>query len=272
MINFLIYCQAGTVFWKSVDASGKVKNAEYLFKLIDDIVEQVGEDRVVQVVTDNAASYKAVGHMLMEKRPHLYWLPCSAHSLDLMLEDIGKDVKITETVKSAQFITSYIYNHNYVLTLMREHTGQRELLRPGVTRFASTYISLESIQSQKRALKQMISSKGWEDWMTRHAKHDARDKGKQVEDLIESREYWKDIKMILSVVEPLVRVLRMVDGDKKATMGYLYEAMDRAKEDIARANKNTYRKWWDIIDARWDRTLHHDLHAAGNKTLTFHIT
>ena len=34
-----------------------------------------------------------------------------------------------------------------------------------------------------------------------------------------------------SVSEPLVKVLRLVDGDKPA-MGYLYEAIDRGKEAI----------------------------------------
>ena len=34
-----------------------------------------------------------------------------------------------------------------------------------------------------------------------------------------------------NITEPLVKVLRLVDGDKPA-MGYLYEAMDRAKEAI----------------------------------------
>ena len=34
-----------------------------------------------------------------------------------------------------------------------------------------------------------------------------------------------------SVTELLVKVLRLVDGEKPA-MGYLYEAMDRAKEAI----------------------------------------
>ena len=34
-----------------------------------------------------------------------------------------------------------------------------------------------------------------------------------------------------AVSEPLVKVLRLIDGDKPA-MGYLYEAMDRAKETI----------------------------------------
>ena len=34
-----------------------------------------------------------------------------------------------------------------------------------------------------------------------------------------------------TITEPLVKVLRLVDGEKLA-MGYLYEAMDRAKESI----------------------------------------
>ena len=38
----------------------------------------------------------------------------------------------------------------------------------------------------------------------------------------------------MKVVLPLVKVLRLVDGDAKPAMGYIYEAMDRAKEEIAK--------------------------------------
>ncbi|KAI5386302.1 hypothetical protein KIW84_072732 [Lathyrus oleraceus] len=43
-----------------------------LFKMMDDIVEEVGEENVVQIVTDNTPFYKATGEMLMEKRTKLY--------------------------------------------------------------------------------------------------------------------------------------------------------------------------------------------------------
>jgi hypothetical protein len=39
---------------------------------------------------------------------------------------------------------------------------------------------------------------------------------------------------IVKIVEPLVKVLRLVDGEKLA-MGYIYEAMDQAKEQIRAA-------------------------------------
>ena len=70
----------------------------------------------------------------------------------------------------------------------------------------------------------------------------------------------------MKVSEPLVRVLCLVDGDEKPAMGYLYEAMDKAKEEIKRRLKNKvslYGHYIRVIDARWDKQLHSPLHAAG---------
>jgi hypothetical protein len=39
------------------------------------------------------------------------------------------------------------------------------------------------------------------------------------------------VEELFSISEPLVKVVRLVNGEKPA-MGYLYEAMDRAKEAI----------------------------------------
>ena len=78
IINFLVNSPSGSVFIKSVDASSFVKIGEKLFELLDSIVDEIGEELVVQVVTDNGSNYVAVGKMLMEKRKHLYWTPCAA--------------------------------------------------------------------------------------------------------------------------------------------------------------------------------------------------
>ncbi|MQL96223.1 hypothetical protein Taro_028897 [Colocasia esculenta] len=55
----------------------------------------------------------------------------------------------------------------------------------------------------------------------------------------------------------------MVDGHDKNDMRYLYEAMDKANEHLREKNPKAYRKWWAIIDKRWEMTLHYDLHTAG---------
>ena len=53
---------------------------------------------------------------------------------------------------------------------------------------------------------------------------------------------------------------------KKAPMGYIYEAMTRAKETIVKSFLGTeekYKEIFEIIDRRWEIQLHQPLHAAG---------
>ncbi|PKI39183.1 hypothetical protein CRG98_040429 [Punica granatum] len=94
--NFLVNSPNGTIFFTSIDTSDISKTADKVFEMIDDIVEQVGEENVIQIVTDNAANYKAAGEMLMEKRKKLFWTPCAAHCIDLMLEDLEKKIKVMD--------------------------------------------------------------------------------------------------------------------------------------------------------------------------------
>lgn len=66
--NFLINRPKGTVFLKSVDASEIIKNADNLFLLLDSVMEEIGENNVVQVVINSASAYVKARDMLMAKR------------------------------------------------------------------------------------------------------------------------------------------------------------------------------------------------------------
>ena len=79
--------------------------------------------------------------------------------------------------------------------------------------------------------------------------------------------FWNTIVYILKVMGPLVRVLCLVDNERKPAMGYIYEAMDRAKEAIIKAfneNEERYSNIFKIIDERWECQLHRPLHATGH--------
>ncbi|KAL4372634.1 hypothetical protein AHAS_Ahas05G0001400 [Arachis hypogaea] len=154
-INFLVNSRAGTMFLKSIDASDYVKTGEKLFELLDDVVEEIGEHNVVQVVTDNGSNYVLAGKLLMEKRPNLFWTPCAAHCLDLMLEDIGKLPLIQKTIKRAISLVSFIYSHSSTLAMLRSFTNGKELVRHAVTRFATSFLSLERLYEEKGNLRRM---------------------------------------------------------------------------------------------------------------------
>lgn len=109
LINFMVYSNRNMIFHKSIDTTGNKKTKEYIFKLMDKVIDEIVESHVVQIVIDNKASFKAAGKMLMNKRAHLYWIPCAAHCIDLMLEDIEKIKEICVIIAKGRAITSLIY-------------------------------------------------------------------------------------------------------------------------------------------------------------------
>ncbi|KAG8635684.1 hypothetical protein MANES_16G054458v8 [Manihot esculenta] len=258
IVNFLVYSNRGTVFHKSVDASNvEHKDGEYYFKIMKEVVEEIGPQKVVQVVTDNEAAIKLGGKKLMEKFPNLYWTACSAHC-------IGKKKSVKKIIDQAKVITQFIYNHNWVVNYMKKFTDNRDIIRPGITRFATNFIALESIVRYRVGLRNMFESEQW--IMSKYGQatsgpaHEAK---KIVLGLgNEGRNFWERAQQIMKVQEPLLKVLRLVDGDDKPTMGFIYEAMERAKLAIQK-NCRSYLEYWRIIDHRWNFQLHHDLHAAG---------
>ena len=51
LINFLVNCPTGTVFLKSIDASAYVHNANLIVNMINEVIEDVGEENIVQVLS-----------------------------------------------------------------------------------------------------------------------------------------------------------------------------------------------------------------------------
>ncbi|XP_027342020.1 uncharacterized protein LOC113854897 [Abrus precatorius] len=226
LTNFLVNSPSGTVFLKSIDTSDVIKDVKQMFELLDSMVDEIGEENIVQVVTDGASNLVAAGKILEEKRTKLFWSPCAAYCLDLMLEDIGELPIFYATITNAKKITTYIYRHTWVLNLYRKHSKGRELARPAVTKFATAYLTLNCIMQQKNALKSMFASEEFAS-----SSYANRVEAKQVMSIVLSDDkFWKSIKYCLKCVIPLVKVLRLVDGDSKSAMPYIYEAMDRTKE------------------------------------------
>ncbi|XP_015162028.1 uncharacterized protein [Solanum tuberosum] len=65
--------------------------------------------------------------------------------------------------------------------------------------------------------------------------------GKEVARIMLSYTFWNHVVHALNVGGPLIKVLRLVDREQKPPMGYLYEAMDRAKEAIQKAFTDEYK-------------------------------
>ncbi|CAN6585860.1 unnamed protein product [Malus baccata var. baccata] len=258
IINFMVYSKGKTIFLKSVDASDHIKNYKYIYKLLRNVIMEVGEHNVVQVVTDNGSAFVKAGKKLM-KHHNVFWTSCAAHCIDLMFEAMGKRENVATVVKRARTITNYIYNHGWLLAKMREFC-RGEIIRPATTRFATNYIALNSLLKKKAGLKQLFTSDDW-------ANHNfsRSNTGRMVESIVLDHAFWSQTEHVCQVFEPLYKVLRIVDTEVYPTMGAVYELMRVVKDELER--KHGARWVVKIIEDRWYKTLYHDLHAADDGNL-----
>nr|XP_033508844.1 uncharacterized protein LOC104121638 [Nicotiana tomentosiformis] len=262
IINVLVNSPRGSVFLESHDASNSSTDGSKMYSLFRKTIDKIGKENVVQIVTDNASENVSAGRMMEAMYPHIYWTPCAAHCINLMFGDIFKENPYASVFTKAVKVYSYLSQRPLLLNLMRKFTNERNLVRPAKTRFATAFLTLHSFYLQKKKLRKLVLSNEWKD--NRYAKEAA---GKETAKVLISPLFWNDVVWALKVGGPLIRVLCMVDGERKPPMGYLYEAIDRAKETIAvsfEGDVRKYEKVFDIIDSRWSNQLHRPLHAAGH--------
>jgi len=201
------------------------------------------------------------GKLLEEKIPFLYSTHYVVHCIDLMLEDIRKFPLIKKTIQREVSLVSFIYSHSSTLSLLRQFTNKRELVRQVITRFATSYLSLQRLHQKKGNLRKMFTFDEWS-----NNKLSKETKGREATKIVLMPSFWNQVVFTLKVMAPLVHVLRLVDGERKATIGYIYETMEKAKETIMKSFNNDESKYNDvftIIGNRWTCQLHCPLHVIG---------
>ncbi|CAE5959157.1 unnamed protein product [Arabidopsis arenosa] len=236
IMNLCVNSRGGTCFVSSKEVSKEPQTGKFIFEYVDKCIEDVGAEKVVQVITDSAENNLAAAKMLKEKRPGVFWSSCAAHTVNLMLEDIVKLPKISKYIDKAKAVITFIYGHEKTLAMMRCHTKERDIVRAGITRFATTFLTLQRLLEKKEQLRFMFVSDEWE--------------------------RCKDSNYVL---EPLVKVLRMVDGEKRPSMGFIYGELVEAKRSIKAATNNLeryYQPILDIIDEKIKGRLDSPLHLT----------
>ncbi|XP_023743437.1 uncharacterized protein LOC111891608 [Lactuca sativa] len=144
---------------------------------------------VVHLVTDNAANYNAAGRLLCEKYPSIVWSPCASHCMKLIMKDMSEMPQVADLVTLASRVTIFVYNHKWPLNWLRKRPGWTEIIRPGATCFGTAFIALKSLCDHKHDLQAM------------------------------------NCGIVVKVMTPMLRLLRICDSDEKSALGYVYEGM-----------------------------------------------
>lgn len=83
--------------------------------MIDYIMEEVKKENVIQIVIDNAANYKVIGTMIMEKRNKLYIRYYVQHTILILcfiLENFEKKTMVHHKTISKFSLISFLQHFN----------------------------------------------------------------------------------------------------------------------------------------------------------------
>ncbi|KAJ9556720.1 hypothetical protein OSB04_011334 [Centaurea solstitialis] len=122
----------GPLFLKSVNCFGEVKDRFFIAELMKEVINEVGHQNVVQIITDNAANCKANVETNQLKYEQCSW--------------------IKEVHEEALAIKNFIMNHNMRLSIFTKFTPLR-LLSVADTCFASIIVMLKRLKLIKRVAR-----------------------------------------------------------------------------------------------------------------------
>lgn len=193
----------------------------------------------------------------MEKHPHIFWTPCVAHCVELILQDIGKLAKFNKVITIGQKVTSFIYQDTKLYDDFLKISDRKELIQCGISRFVTSFLTLNILLGMKQPI---------DDLLLNIDIHENWKKKTQVHYAIFHSPFYRMLEDCLKVSEPLLEILRMVDTNEKPSMGHISSAFRKAKDTIKvnfEQKEIDYKPILDIIDNRWKHHLDCPLFGAG---------
>jgi len=236
LLNFLAVTEDGPMFLRAINTEGMSKTKEYIAEKMLAIINEVGAQNIVQVITDNAANCRAAGIIVEQKHPHIFWTPCVVHTLNLALKNICASMDsedelynefkwINEIIGDASAIKNCIMNHSMRLSMFNEYS-KLKFLAIADTRFASAIVMLKRFVALKESLSVMVVSEKWSAYRDDNPGQAQFVKEKIVNDL-----WWDDVRYFLSFTEPIYSMIRVADTDKPC-LHLIYEMWDTMIEKV----------------------------------------
>ncbi|XP_021274932.1 uncharacterized protein LOC110409790 isoform X1 [Herrania umbratica] len=261
LINFLVSSPSRTFFHKSVDASSYFKNTKCLADLFDSVIQDFGPENVVQIIMDSSFNYSGISNHILQNYGTIFVSPCASQCLNLILEEFSKVDWVNRCILQAQTLSKFLYNNVSMLDLMKKFTGEQELIRTGITKSVSSFLSLQSMLKQRSRLKHMFNSPEY----STNSSYANKPQSISCIAIVEDNDFWRALDECVAISEPFLKVLREVSGGKPA-VGSIYELMTRAKESIRTyyiMDEGKCKTFLDIVDRKWRDQLHSPLHSAG---------
>ncbi|GBG89080.1 hypothetical protein CBR_g48790 [Chara braunii] len=218
VMNFLAAGEQGVVLVTTVTMSGRKKNVVDLAKLWEQVMREIGLQRINAICTDNDEVNKKAAQILKRRKDkdveRILWVPCGAHCCSLLLKDLANLLWIKGIVKTANTIVKFIRNHYATHDLMMTVDDSLSLLRPMEVRFGSVYQMLQRLADREDVLVTMVDGRAASKWRAlRWSGEKLRRRADVVYYTVRSEVWWPQVRKIVDIMHPIFQLLKRMDAE-----------------------------------------------------------
>lgn len=197
IMNFIIN-DPEPVFAKFVQTGSERHTAEYIEREVEAVVEQYGPEKFSTIIGDNAKNFQKALSNVATKYPNIIPLRCIAHTLNLLCQDILKINCVDNLITSTNEIINHIRGSQVLNSLLKK----KRLKQYVKTRWCT----------MEKSLKSLIDAKFQLQSLTIHPK--AIMLKNDVKMKLKDENFWKDIKYIRDLFDPICKLITKVEGDQ----------------------------------------------------------
>ena len=277
LINFLIATNKGAFFdGTKALTSDDHEDANAVAQLIIQEIEHAGPTNVVQVVTDTCSVMKAAWKIIEAKFPWITCTCCAPHVLSLLIHDIAKISQVAAVIKKTKKVLNRFWGRKRWCrsklreVVMRNHKKNLGLYRAAATRFAGVVREMGRMLRLKADLKYVVDLPAYAQQNFRKKRgegggddddDDTDGEGGVRAIVLDDAGFWSPMLAALKVLTPIVKLLRLCDGEKPA-MGKVYDRMFLLSQKAMEVKVPWATAAAEKIATRWEY-LHSFMHGAG---------
>ncbi|WCJ41705.1 hAT transposon superfamily [Euphorbia peplus] len=256
-INMFVSSPRGLTFLKSIDIDDNDEGDHLFSGALSDAILEVGSSNVIQIISHLGGTCKSSESVILSKFPHIFWSPCTLHSILMLMEAIAELEWIKRVVLCAKAIEQCITTYQHISSCIFVQSP-KESLKSINAKFSPSYHSVQRIFELRQVLEEVVVSDEWKQW-----KQSTVEEAESIESAVLGDEFWSKAHLMLQLYEPFIQSLTMLDAGR-SPMGFAYDWRIQALETLRNKaiDDGIFSQLEALIDQKWDM-LFSPLHATG---------
>ena len=256
-VNIFVSSPRGLSFLKAVGVDNIDGAGNSAVSILRNMVMEVGPSNVIQIISHLGHATTYPESYTLSEFPHIFWSPCSSHSIHILLEDIAELDWLRPVVLCAKEIEKCIISfQNFSPCVFTQNLkGSSDSL---FARIAPSCYIVQKILELKQEFQEVVVREEWKQWKLSIP----QDVG-SIEPAILGEDFWSRAHMLLQICEPFIRLFAALNIDR-CVMGDIHEWRVQAIEAVKSTgiDASALNQLEGLIDNKWDM-LFSPLHSAG---------